>query len=255
MSFPHQPLHRSGVSAIGLAISAIFIPLLPMANSLWTIAGQNRVRIGAKDNRWSAAIFCTCLSTIPLTCKPPPMAAVLIGTGMSGGLVLAFAMPELAEVLSSLGHTSHVTVSLSHILHVMVSLGHTSHIMVSLGHTPHLTVSLGHTPHLTVSLGHTSHVTVSLGHTPHVTVSLGHTPHVTVSLGHTPHVTVSLGHAPYVTVRFAASVPHLREYSPVRKTSYAPLTPVLIPRSWLCQAIPCCWNAHFVLMSCLCHPC
>jgi len=73
-NYLEQSLGRVGVSAIGLAISAIFIPLLPMANSLWTIA------------------------------------AVLIGTGMSGGLVLAFAMPELAEVLSSLGHTSHVTV-------------------------------------------------------------------------------------------------------------------------------------------------
>lgn len=67
-------LGRVGVSSIGLALSAICVPLLPLATSIWMLTG------------------------------------LLVATGISGGLVLAFAMPELADALSALGHTSHVTV-------------------------------------------------------------------------------------------------------------------------------------------------
>lgn len=67
-------LGRIGVSATGLGLSAIFIPLIAFATGVWMVA------------------------------------AILVLAGISGGLVLAFAMPELAEILDQLGHSSHVTV-------------------------------------------------------------------------------------------------------------------------------------------------
>jgi len=58
------PLGRVGVMALGMALSATFLPMVPMANDI------------------NQMIF------------------ILGLAGISGGLILAFAMPELAEVLS-----------------------------------------------------------------------------------------------------------------------------------------------------------